>query len=403
MMSLLITENEKNRIRNLHKNYSFGSLLNEVITPDILKQKYVDNGKVLLDTFEEIMNVSNNKINYAGWLTKMVANDIILPEDVYKYDEYFKIFNQSKQHFQIKDINQIKTNQELEEWLSQVFKFKERDVTKSDPKISPKNYVSSNDIKNLEDVGIEYMGMVNGYQAFKIPSSQSFNENTWKAYRDILGKCQGREQGEKIELCTVADFKSFSTHTSRGPLFLFFNMGDKKSPYQFSYHDIEFKDKDNIDIPYDYELNNLNLFKLFEFIQEKEGYPIPIKLIKEYINYKLINKIPLSDAEINYMSRIKKSEEIIFKTLDNQKLHQIKIDDRIYFVKNIDDKYAWIRFNKSDGWCGISDDLLFELSDLTQFKFFEVQDFIVSWVENTLQMKVTSNEILDDTYWLEII
>jgi hypothetical protein len=77
--------------------------------------------------------------------------------------------------------------------------------------------------------------------------------------------------------------------------------------------------------------------------------------------------------------------------MDKQKLHQIDTGDSIYFVKKIDDEYALIRFDKEDGWCAISYDLILELSDLTQFQRSEVQKLIVSWVENILQMKVTHN------------
>jgi hypothetical protein len=86
-------------------------------------------------------------------------------------------------------------------------------------------------------------------------------------------------------------------------------------------------------------------------------------------------------------------QKIIFMLMDKQKLHQLEIDDRIYFVKNIGDEYTKIRFDKEDGWCGISSNLISELSDLTQFQRSEVQDLIVSWVENTLQMEVTSNAV----------
>jgi len=42
-------------------------------------------------------------------------------------------------------------------------------------------------------------------------------------------------------------------------------------------------------------------------------------------------------------------EKIIFRYLDNRNYNQIEIDNKIYFVKNIGDKHAEIRFNKSDG------------------------------------------------------
>lgn len=244
----ILTKNEREQIKKLHKTYSFGSILTEEVTPEILLQKYVETGKVLMKTFKEIMDVSNNKINYALWLTKMVAENNILPEDVYKYKEYIQIFNKFKKYFPIKDINQINNKKEQQEWLNMVIKMRERGVTKSDENNNvqdTKNYVTPNDIQKLENVGIEYMGTVDGYQAFEIPKSLEGDEVAWKTYRDILGKCQGREQGEKIDICTIGTFEHFNHEISKGPLFLFFNLNDKKSPYQFNYESNQFKDKND--------------------------------------------------------------------------------------------------------------------------------------------------------------
>ena len=85
-------------------------------------------------------------------------------------------------------------------------------------------------------------------------------------------------------------------------------------------------------------------------------------------------------------------EKVVFKMLDIQKYNLVEIDnDRIYFVKKIGDKKAEIRFDKSDGWCGISYDLISFLSTITGFKRTEVQELISNWVEHTLQMKVKYN------------
>ena len=161
---------------------------------------------------------------------------------------FLVLINKFKKYFPIKDINQINNKKEQQEWLNMVIKIRERGVTTSDGNNDiqdTKNYVTPNDIQKLENVSIEYMGMVDGYQAFEIPQSLRGNEVAWKTYRDILGKCQGREQGEKIDICTIATFDHFNTEISKGPLFLFFNLGDKQSPYQFSYETNQFKDKKN--------------------------------------------------------------------------------------------------------------------------------------------------------------
>ena len=79
---------------------------------------------------------------------------------------------------------------------------RERGVTKSDENNNvqdTKNYVTPNDIQKLENVGIEYMGTVDGYQAFEIPESLEGNEVAWKTYKDILGK-MSRKRTRRKEL-----------------------------------------------------------------------------------------------------------------------------------------------------------------------------------------------------------
>jgi hypothetical protein len=243
-MRNIIIESERERILKLHESFGYKSLMNEAITPESLKEKYVKTDRVSPETFDEIMSVSGNKINFAAWLTKMVAEHIIEAEDVYKYDEYFKIFNDNKQHFPIKDINQIKSSFDLKEFLTMVIKMRERNVKLDDSDLgNSKNYISPNEIQKIENVGLEYMGMVDGYQAFEVPSGLSDKE--WKVYQQILGRCAGRDQGAKIDLCTFGSYEHYQGNTKEGPLFVFFNLGDPQSPYQFSYETNQFMDKNN--------------------------------------------------------------------------------------------------------------------------------------------------------------
>ena len=84
-------------------------------------------------------------------------------------------------------------------------------------------------------------------------------------------------------------------------------------------------------------------------------------------------------------------KEVIFKLLDILKYNRLEIDDRVYFVKKIGDKYSEIRFDKSDGFCWISYSLISFLSKLTGFEWTEVQELTIKWVEHTLQTEVKSN------------
>jgi len=81
-------------------------------------------------------------------------------------------------------------------------------------------------------------------------------------------------------------------------------------------------------------------------------------------------------------------EKLVFKYLDNRNYNQIELGDNIYFVKNIDDQYAEIRFDKSDGWCIISYDLVSFFSRTMGIKRSDIEEVVGRWVEHTLQMEV---------------
>ena len=81
-------------------------------------------------------------------------------------------------------------------------------------------------------------------------------------------------------------------------------------------------------------------------------------------------------------------EKAIFKHMDKQNYNQLEIKDRIYFVKNIGDKYADIGFDKSDGWCGISYELISFFSRMIGIEESDIKEVIGRWVEHTLQMEV---------------
>jgi hypothetical protein len=84
-------------------------------------------------------------------------------------------------------------------------------------------------------------------------------------------------------------------------------------------------------------------------------------------------------------------EKFVFDYLKKQDYKLVDTNNRIYFVKNIGDEYADIRFNKSDGWCWISNDLISFLSMMLSTEHSDIMNVIGRYVENTLQMKVTYN------------
>ncbi len=81
-------------------------------------------------------------------------------------------------------------------------------------------------------------------------------------------------------------------------------------------------------------------------------------------------------------------KKLIFKHMDKQNYNQLEIKDRIYFVKNIGDQYADIRFDKRDDWCYINYELISFYSRMTGVKGTDIEEVIGKWVEHTLQIKV---------------
>ena len=84
-----------------------------------------------------------------------------------------------------------------------------------------------------------------------------------------------------------------------------------------------------------------------------------------------------------------KLESVIFLYLDNQDFIPIEKGNNIYFFNSEGDEYAQIRYDKDDGWCGIYDRLINEISSFFSLEESDSEKVIGRWVENTLQMRVT--------------
>jgi hypothetical protein len=85
-------------------------------------------------------------------------------------------------------------------------------------------------------------------------------------------------------------------------------------------------------------------------------------------------------------------EKVVFKYLDKRNYKQLETSDYIYFAENEDDDFAVIRYDKDDGWCGISYELISFLSRLISTEMSIIIEVIGRWVEDTLQMKVSNTE-----------
>jgi hypothetical protein len=302
-------------------------ILSEQYSEDELRAKYVESGLVPENQFNEILN-NIKKPFYVGWLLKMLSSGFIKYEDAYKFKNYFNIFERFKQYYPIKDLGQIKTLQDVFE-----FERKSKDIlikqqeTKQGDISDKKNLISLNDIQKLESVGIKYLGMVDELQAFQVPPEVKDSKDAWNVYREILGKCSGRDKGQIVSICTMGGFSTFNHYLSESPgssYYVFYNMGDPKSPYQFHYESNQFMDKNDDDISESKLFINLSKFLLKKGLSEKS---VPI-IYKEKLG------LEITDDEKNTIKGI--------KYVLNDIVNNITLDDELdngrrWFKSNIDE------------------------------------------------------------------
>ena len=208
--------------------YSLVEMLSEIQIDDI-KNKFVGDrvggpdGKVVTPKeFDEIMKATKNKVALAIWMIKRIEQDFILPEDIYKWEEYFDTFRRKKNQFPIKDINQIKTEDDIDEFVNKAIELA------ADSKLA----VSYELLGKYKDL---HIGKVNGYEVFKIPQNDPDKEGEEFYFK---ASC---ELGEKTEWCTAGGRNMYNRYIKQGPLYIFIDpkTGDK---YQFHYESNQFMD-----------------------------------------------------------------------------------------------------------------------------------------------------------------
>ena len=83
-------------------------------------------------------------------------------------------------------------------------------------------------------------------------------------------------------------------------------------------------------------------------------------------------------------------DKIIFKYLDDNNLIILNSETDVYFVEDINYKYAQIRLTNT-GICFIVDGLIEEISAFFSMGYIDSKEVIGRWVGNTLQTEVTSS------------
>ena len=221
------------------ENYQLDLLVKHLVGEPQLGDKH---GRISKSEFDTIMDHTNGKFAYTAWLVKNIVRKHINFDDVKKFIVYFKVFEKYKSLFTHSDINQYKTLEDINDFVSTAKKIIQ-DFEKMGENGGESNFISPTQIKKLEsEFGIKLIGLHDGYQVFLIPKELEGNEDAWKAYRNTFGQCK---DGNKLSVCTFASVGHFNNYLGKGPLFVIFKLSDPQSPYQLSFESGEFRDREN--------------------------------------------------------------------------------------------------------------------------------------------------------------
>jgi hypothetical protein len=190
-----------------------------------LQIQFVDSGKINQEDFDQIKNAAGGKGAYATWMTKKIADKVLKSEDIYKWKDYFQIFNRRKKEFKSPDINTYKTQADINQFIKKAVEFKDQE--KEDP--TKKKGISKTD--KFSDLKI---GEVDGFDVYEIPKGRKDLYNT---------SC---ELGSGTEWCTATGKTSnyFNQYIDEGPLYIFMKPGSDEK-YQFHFESGQFMDKDD--------------------------------------------------------------------------------------------------------------------------------------------------------------
>jgi hypothetical protein len=190
-----------------------------------LQSQFVDTNKVSQEDFDQIKDATGGKGAYATWMTKKVADKFLKVEDMYKWKEYFQIFDRRKKEFKSPDINSYKTTDDIYQFVKKAIELKNQE----DKDSTKKKGVSKTD--KFSDLKI---GEVDGFEVYEIPKGRKDLYNT---------SC---ELGSGTEWCTATGNTSnyFKQYIADGPLYIFMKPGSDEK-YQFHFESGQFMDKND--------------------------------------------------------------------------------------------------------------------------------------------------------------
>jgi hypothetical protein len=238
---------------------------------DIMSDEFVKSGKLTEEELEDILSLPA-KANILRWLARLVTKGYVESFQIKSFGGYLTTFesvnkpgvtDELKDIFRNKgiftksfNITELKTPEEIESFISACDEYnEERGKLGLGSEDDSKGLLNPEEVNELNEAGIPLLGVVDGYQIFKVSSS---SDESYNAYRKILLQCSGglipssvdSTKMVKVAMCTTgrSHFDKYLRDNEGSSYYVIYKYGDPESPYQFFYEDNQFKNRENKEI-----------------------------------------------------------------------------------------------------------------------------------------------------------
>lgn len=235
--NFILNEEIKRKPRTNLGDY-LGQLLEEGLLLEVsieeLHRQWVESEKMTQETFDAIVQACNNKSNFATWLCKKVATGLINQEDFQLWSSVFEFFERYKQRFEKKDINQVKTAEDINAFLT--------DYNRVHDEVEAKK--SSGMTQKAKDETDQCL----------LGHVKTSDGRQWSVYKTNPGQWElERKIGSGTSWCTVAQkhyFDYYMNSYNDPAYYIFINAKDPSEKYQIHYGSNQCKNRYDSEVDY---------------------------------------------------------------------------------------------------------------------------------------------------------
>lgn len=305
-----ILKEEKEPLKPSNLGNYVGQLLEEglllEVSIDELRRQFVecDPQKLTPEVFDQIVQACNNESNFATWMCKKVATGLINQEDFRLWSEIFEFFKRYKQRFEKKDINQVKTADDIQAFLTDYHRVQDEVEAKKSSGMTQK-------AKDETD-------------ACLLGKFKTADGKKWTAYKTVPGQWElERKIGSGTSWCTVAskyyfDYYMGSAGHDDKAYYIFINQANPKEKYQIHYGSDQCKDARDQEVDRTQDC----FFGFFEYLKEKEGREFPAKTVR-------------AEQKREVLKQAAEGIDKVASTLSNLQTQNVAGQGRIYYLNPV--------------------------------------------------------------------